>query len=50
MTQLQLSRKIGISRQYLSDIETLKKQPTIKIAFDFSSALDVPIEELFYYM
>ena len=34
ITQSEFSRRVGISRQYLSDIETMKKQPTIKIAFD----------------
>ncbi|EFM64271.1 DNA-binding helix-turn-helix protein [Peptostreptococcus stomatis DSM 17678] len=49
-TQTELSTAVGISRQYLSDIETLKKQPTIKIAFDCARVLKVSIEELFYYI
>ena len=49
ITQSEFSRRVGISRQYLSDIETMKKQPTIKIAFDCARELDISVEELFYY-
>ena len=50
ITQKELSEAIGISRQYLSDIENMKKQPTIKIAFDCARILEVSIDSLFYYL
>lgn len=48
LSQQTLADKIGITRQYLSDIENMKKQPTIKIAFVFSEVLGVDIKDLFY--
>lgn len=50
IVQSELANAIGISRQYLSDIENQKKQPTIKIAFDCAKFLSVSIEELFFYV
>ena len=49
IVQAELASAIGISRQYLSDIENQKKQPTIKVAFDCAKYLCVSMEELFFY-
>ena len=48
LSQQALAEKIGITRQYLSDIENMKKQPTIQIAFTISEVLEIDINELFY--
>lgn len=48
ITQYDLAKSIGVSRQYLSDVENMKKQPTIKIAFDIALRVGVKVDELFY--
>lgn len=48
LSQQAPAEKIGITRQYLSDIENMKKQPTIQIAFTVSEVLEIDINELFY--
>lgn len=50
MTQGDLSEMVGVTRQYISDVENLKKIPSVKIAFDISKALETNIYELFYYL
>ena len=46
--QLELANAVGISRQYLSEIENQKKLPTVKIAFDCAKYLNVSVEDLFF--
>ncbi|EGS31268.1 DNA-binding helix-turn-helix protein [Peptoniphilus sp. oral taxon 375 str. F0436] len=41
---------VGVTRQYISDVENLKKIPSVKIAFDISKALGTNIYKLFYYL
>lgn len=48
ITQKELSELVGISRQYVSEIECNKKIPTIRIAFDIAEALNTSVEEVFY--
>ncbi|WP_243342886.1 helix-turn-helix transcriptional regulator [Anaerococcus sp. AGMB09787] len=50
MTQNDLAKAVGVTRQYIGDIENLKKMPTIKVAFDCAKALDVEVKDLFYYL
>ena len=50
MTQGDLSEMVGVTRQYISDVENLKKIPSVKIAFDISKVLGSNIYELFYYL
>ena len=50
MTQGDLSEMVGVTRQYISDVENLKKIPSVKIAFDISKALGTNIYKLFYYL
>lgn len=50
MTQESLAKAVGVSRQYISDIENLRKMPTIKITFDCAKALEIDINKLFYYL
>lgn len=50
ITQSDLSKMVGVTRQYISDVENLKKIPSVKIAFDISKALETNIYDLFYYL
>lgn len=50
MTQNDLAKAVGVTRQYIGDIENLKKMPTIKVAFDCAKVLDVEVKDLFYYL
>ena len=45
-TQEELAKKIGLSRQALSNIETGKSIPSLKTVVKIAQALDVPIESL----
>ena len=47
--QQELAEMIGVSRYYLSSLETGKiKYPSGKIMLKISKALDTPIQELFF--
>lgn len=48
-TQEELAKKIGLSRQALSNIETGKSVPSLKTVVKIAQALDVPIESLLDY-
>ncbi|HEQ4057049.1 TPA: helix-turn-helix transcriptional regulator [Streptococcus agalactiae] len=48
ITQTDLAKSVGVSRQYLSDIENMRKQPTIKIAFHIAFILGVKVDDLFF--
>ncbi|MFR3063835.1 MULTISPECIES: helix-turn-helix transcriptional regulator [Bacillota] len=50
MTQNDLAKAVGVTRQYIGDIENFKKTPTIKVAFDCAKVLDVEVKDLFYYL
>ena len=49
MTQEQLGRKIGLSRQSVCAIETGKRMPTLIQAYRISKLLNVSIEEIFFF-
>lgn len=46
MSQADLARALKTSRSYVSEIEGLKKVPSIKVLGTFAAALGVPPEEL----
>ena len=48
MTQDELARMLGVSRQFVSSIEGAKKIPSIKLAFQLSDIFGVPVDNLFY--
>jgi putative transcriptional regulator len=48
LSQEQLATDVGISRQFLSRIETGKSNPTYPIAYRLSKRLCKPIEEIFF--
>lgn len=49
MTQAELARLIGVTRQTLIAIEQGKYSPTLELAFQIARAFDVRLEDLFQY-
>lgn len=48
MTQEQLGKQLGISRQSICDIETGKRPPTLRQAHQIATLLNTTIDELFF--
>ena len=49
LTQGELAKEVGVSRQTISSIETGQFNPTAKLALILCIALDKKFEELFYF-
>lgn len=49
MTQDELAKTVGVSRQTISSIETGQFNPTAKLALILCIALDKKFEDLFYF-
>lgn len=49
LSQEQLARLVGVSRNTISSIETGQVNPTAKLALVLCVALDKKFEELFYF-
>ena len=49
MTQLELARKIGVTRQTVNAIELGKYSPSLEVAFRIAAVFDLPLEEVFLY-
>ncbi len=49
LSQLQLAKMVGVSRNTISSIETGQFNPTAKLALILCIALDKKFEELFYF-
>jgi len=49
ISQSDLSEKLGISKSYLSEIESGKKQPTIDILNKYSSQFDIPLSSILFF-
>ena len=49
ISQTELAKMVGVSRQTISSIETGQFNPTAKLALILCSALDKTFEELFYF-
>lgn len=49
MTQAELAKKVGVSRQTIIAIEQGKYSPTLEMAFQIAKAFDVPLEDVFQY-
>ncbi len=49
LSQADLAKKIGVSRNTISSIETGQYEPTAKLALLLCFALDKKFEELFYF-
>ena len=48
LTQLELAKKVGVSRQSIYAIETKKSEPSLVLALKMARALEVPLEGLFW--
>jgi len=49
ISQQELADMVGVSRNTISSLETGQYEPTAKLAFILSIALDMKFEELFYF-
>ncbi len=49
MTQEELARKVGVTRQTINAIEKGKYNPSLDLAFKLAELFDMKIEELFSY-
>jgi putative transcriptional regulator len=49
LSQLELAKLVGVSRNTISSIETGQYEPTAKLALLLCTALDRKFEELFYF-
>lgn len=49
MTQAELARRVGVTRQTLIAIEQGRYSPTLELAFQISRVFGVALEDLFQY-
>ena len=49
ISQQELADMVGVSRNTISSLETGQYEPTAKLALVLAIALDMKIEELFYF-
>jgi putative transcriptional regulator len=49
MTQEELAKKVGVTRQTIIAIEKAKYSPSLELAFRIALVFDVPLEEVFSY-
>ncbi|MCG1060613.1 helix-turn-helix transcriptional regulator [Staphylococcus capitis] len=47
ISQLELSKKIGVSRQTINAIENNKYNPSLDLAFDLARVLQTTVDDLF---
>jgi len=50
MTQLELAKKSGVSRQTINNIESGKYYPSLELAFLIAAALNRDIQEVFTHL
>lgn len=49
MTQAELARRVGVTRQTIIAIEQGKYSPTLEVAFQIAAVFDVPLDKVFQY-
>ena len=49
MTQAELARRVGVTRQTLIAIEQGRSSPTLELAFQISRVFGVPLDDVFSY-
>ncbi len=49
MSQLELARRIGVTRQTVNAIELGKYSPSLEVAFRIATVFELPLEEVFQY-
>jgi putative transcriptional regulator len=48
MTQAELAKLVGVTRQTIAAIEKARYAPTLELAFLISDAFDKPLDEVFF--
>lgn len=49
MTSRELSKEMGVSQSYISEIESNKKKPSMEMLSKYSDALDVKMSTILYF-
>nr|WP_291893157.1 helix-turn-helix transcriptional regulator [Maricaulis sp.] len=49
MTQAELAKRIGVTRQTVLAIEQGRYSPSLEVAFKIASVFKVPLEQVFQY-
>ena len=49
MTQAELARRIGVTRQTVIAIEQRRYSPTLEMAFQIAAVFDVPLDQVFQF-
>ena len=49
MTQQELAKKVGVTRQTIIALEKGKYSPSLELAFRIAFVFDVPLDEVFSY-
>lgn len=49
LTQVELSKLLGVSRQTVISIESGRYDPSLPLAFKIGTVLDMPLEQIFIY-
>lgn len=49
MTQAELARRVGVTRQTLIAIEQGRYSPTLELAFQISRVFGIPLDDVFAY-
>lgn len=49
MTQLDLAKQVGVTRQTVNAIELGKYSPSLEVAFRIAAVFDEPLEKVFSY-
>ncbi|MEQ8970926.1 MAG: helix-turn-helix transcriptional regulator [Coleofasciculus sp. C1-SOL-03] len=49
LSQKELAEKLGISKSYLSEIESGKKTPTLDLLNRYSQSFDIPISSIMFF-
>ena len=49
LTQAELARRIGVTRQTLIAIEQGRYSPTLELAFQVARVFEVPLDDVFQY-
>ena len=47
MTQAELAKRVGVSRQTIVAIEKAKYSPTLELAFDLAAVFEKPLDQVF---
>jgi len=49
LTQVELAKRVGVTRQTLIAIEQGRYSPTLELAFQIVRVFEVPLDEVFHY-